>query len=282
LNNPDDDGFLSVYTLSLPGFRWFKSNESTPVRRSNHYCQIIGSVASNGNSQMLSIGGRQPSSYVSLGVAPDPWTNGLAVFDMNAFSWTDHYNAGSGPYVQPSVIKEYYSNNYQEPTFSDPALAKAFAYTPPAKPSTTSSSSKPASPTSTGPSPASSSPSSSSSTSHTGAIVGGAVGGVAFVILVLVAFFVIRQRRRKAAAAAASQAANQAANQAEQQHSKDQKPVTYEAPTYQDGNAPVEKDVSRRSELPNNPTAELAGNQNVMAFKRKPVGGSPAIELPGS
>jgi uncharacterized protein (UPF0333 family) len=116
------------------------------------------------------------------------------------------------------------------------------------------------------------------------------VGGVAFVIICLVAFFVIRHRRRKAAAAAAaaaSQAANEAANQAEYQNSKYQKPVMYEAPTYQDGNAPVEKDVSRRTELPNNTTAELAGNQNVTAFKRKPVGGSPAIgspaiELPGS
>src|SRR5271156_5164940 len=91
--NPDDDGFLSLYTLSLPGFRWFKSNQTTPVRRSNHYCQIIGSTASNGNSQMLSIGGRQPSSLASLGVPPDPWTNGLAVFDMNTFSWAEFYDA---------------------------------------------------------------------------------------------------------------------------------------------------------------------------------------------
>jgi len=264
LNNPNDDGFLSVYTLSLPGFRWFKSNESTPVRRANHYCQIIGSTASNGNSQMLSIGGRQPSSYLSLGAAPDPWTNGLAVFDMNAFSWAELYNATAGPYVQPSVIKEYYNNDYQKPTFSDAALAKAFAYTPPAKSSSTSI----ASPVPTG---------SSGGTLNTGAIVGGIVGGVAFfVIIAIIAFFVMRRRGAKSAA-----------NRAQYQHPNDQRLIVHEAPPNQVDyrGSVMEKDGSARSELPNTlATAELTGDQNVMGFQRKPVGGSlgHVSELPGS
>lgn len=41
-NNADDTGFLNVYTLSLPAFRWFKSSESTSSRRANHHCTLIG------------------------------------------------------------------------------------------------------------------------------------------------------------------------------------------------------------------------------------------------
>jgi len=215
---------------------------------------------------MLSIGGRQPGSYQSLGVAPDPWTNGLAVFDMNAFSWAELYDATAGPYVQPSVIKEYY-NDYQKPTFSDAALAKAFAYTPTAKISSTSSSSTPnptASPVPTGSSGGTSNTGSSGGTSNIGAIVGGVAGGVAFlVILAIIAFFMRRRRR--------------GAKSAQYQHPNDQKPIVH--------GARLEKDGSARSELPNTlVTAELNGDQNVMSFRRKPVGGSlgHVFELPGS
>jgi hypothetical protein len=102
--NPDDEGFLNVYALSLPAFKWFKSNDSTPVRRSGHYCQIIG------KRQMLSIGGRQPSDHEAPGVALDPWLNGLGVFDMTAFIWSTYYNADDDLYEQPEPIRQYYSS----------------------------------------------------------------------------------------------------------------------------------------------------------------------------
>ena len=102
--NPNDEGFLNVYALSLPAFRWFKSNDSTPVRRSGHYCQLVG------NSQMLSVGGIQPSDHEAAGVAPDPWVNGLGVFDMIAFVWSSYYNAYGNPYEQPEPVKQYYSS----------------------------------------------------------------------------------------------------------------------------------------------------------------------------
>jgi len=59
---------------------------------------------------MLSIGGWQPSDHETRGMAPDPWINGLGVFDMAAFNWAGFYNAEHGPYEQPEPIKQYYSS----------------------------------------------------------------------------------------------------------------------------------------------------------------------------
>jgi len=58
---------------------------------------------------MLSIGGRQPSSVMEFGAAPDPWTNGLGIFDMTTFDWAHEYNASAAAYEQPQVIQEYYN-----------------------------------------------------------------------------------------------------------------------------------------------------------------------------
>jgi hypothetical protein len=59
---------------------------------------------------MLVIGGRQPSSLMSWGTAQDPWMNGLGVFDMTAFAWSDIYNASAGLYEQPKVVQHYYAS----------------------------------------------------------------------------------------------------------------------------------------------------------------------------
>ncbi|OQV00019.1 hypothetical protein CLAIMM_05576 [Cladophialophora immunda] len=120
LSHPGDEGFLNTYALSIPAFRWFKSNDSTPVRRAAHTCQRIG------NRQMLSVGGVQPSSKVQRGQALDPWTNSIGVFDMTAFKWSSFYDADASVYQQPDVVRQYYSSSYQSPTWSDPALAQVF------------------------------------------------------------------------------------------------------------------------------------------------------------
>lgn len=42
LNHADETGYLNVYALSLPAFRWFKSSDTTSVRRACHTCSVIG------------------------------------------------------------------------------------------------------------------------------------------------------------------------------------------------------------------------------------------------
>ena len=57
---------------------------------------------------MLVIGGTQPSDIL----ADDPWPNGLGVFDMTAFAWSDIYNSLAAPYEQPEVVRNYYTSGY--------------------------------------------------------------------------------------------------------------------------------------------------------------------------
>lgn len=75
---------------------------------------------------MISIGGRLPSSLQALGAEPDPWTNGIGVFNMTGFEWVDHYDAAASAYKSPDVVIDYYQHDYQEPNWSDTALATTF------------------------------------------------------------------------------------------------------------------------------------------------------------
>jgi hypothetical protein len=58
---------------------------------------------------MLVIGGTLPSD-INSPAAQDPWMNGLGVFDMQAFAWSDLYNASASPYGQPEVVRQYYTS----------------------------------------------------------------------------------------------------------------------------------------------------------------------------
>ena len=103
------DGYLDVFILSMPAFKWFKAYAPTESRRSNHFCQVIG------QSQMLVIGGRDPSHDSSSDGSfwpnnADPWTRGLNIFDMTALKWTNKYNANAKDYQQPVKVKQYYTN----------------------------------------------------------------------------------------------------------------------------------------------------------------------------
>ncbi|KIW29257.1 uncharacterized protein PV07_05082 [Cladophialophora immunda] len=199
LNHSSDEGYLNVYALSLPAFRWFKSNSTTPVRRACHACSVIG------NRQMVSIGGRLPSSLQALGAEQDPWASGLGVFDMTDFEWVDHYDAAAAAYETPDVVKQYYSDSYQEPTWSDATLATIFAFTPPANSSSNSTSSGDSGSSSDSSSGTSGSQSSSSFTSakkgNAGAIAGGVVGGVALLAAILGLWYWVAIRRRRQARA---------------------------------------------------------------------------------
>ncbi|ETI24326.1 hypothetical protein G647_03695 [Cladophialophora carrionii CBS 160.54] len=196
LNNPDDEGYLNVYALSLPAFRWFKSESSTPVRRARNTCSVIG------KRQMVSIGGLLPSSLQKVGVEPDPWPGTMGVFDMTEFEWTNRYNAIAAAYESPEIVQRYYRSGYDVPDFSDAHLASVFAFTPPAS-STDGTNDDNTTPTQT-PSPngstspdTSSSSESTSSSSNAGPIAGGVVGGVALIAAILFGIWFCQRRRKQ-------------------------------------------------------------------------------------
>ena len=173
--------FNQVYILSLPGFVWFKSNDSSAEARTAHTCELIG------NRQMISIGGLNPSksqrvNFAVSGVDSNP--QGLGIFDMVDLKWTNTYDANAAAYEVPNVVREWYSNpaSTSSVQWSSTQLESLFAIQSSANPPTTS--------------PAPSSAPTASAT-NTGAIVGGIVGGIACLSLLSVLAWVLVRRHRR-------------------------------------------------------------------------------------
>ena len=146
---------------------------------------------------MISIGGQIANSTATAKNPniPDPWHNGIGIFDMTAMEWKAKYDADAAPYVTPDVVKTYHQQNGRYPAKWDNDLVKAWF---------TETKSKPENPTTTADVPSTTStpaPNSEekNSGSKTGAIAGGTVGGVAaLAIISLLAFFLVRRQRRGA------------------------------------------------------------------------------------
>lgn len=138
---------------------------------------------------MISIGGNNPSDE-ALGEFEDAWTNGIGIFDMTAFAWSDSYDANATEYESPDVVKEYYSSSFTTPNWSNPTLAEVFA------PATGSSPSQ-ADPTET---PAAASGedagAQTSKSSKTGAIAGGVVGGIGGLVIIGALLWWFRRKQR--------------------------------------------------------------------------------------
>ena len=101
--------FNVVYVLSIPGFVWFKSSDTSAPSRSGHSCERIG------NRQMLSIGGldptigwHDPNSATNPWNKTDPWNQTLGVFDMTSLVWTGSYDPQAPPYELPQVVRDWY------------------------------------------------------------------------------------------------------------------------------------------------------------------------------
>ncbi|KAM3070000.1 hypothetical protein ACMFMG_003964 [Clarireedia jacksonii] len=176
----------SVYILLLPAFRWIRAGGSAPSRAGSA-CLVVG------NRQMISIGGRDPTSTAEYATA-DPWNFGIGMFDLTKLSWTDTYNAYASVYQRPAVVSEYYAANNMFPNWDNPALAKVFtAKTSTTTPTSTSTSSSTPSTSGT----ANSQESVSSVPKY--AIALAVLGGVALLALAAFAFwwFLCRGRARK-------------------------------------------------------------------------------------
>ncbi|MCJ1327770.1 hypothetical protein MMC10_004445 [Thelotrema lepadinum] len=96
--------FNAVYVLSLPGFVWFKGNDTSAEPRTGHTCEVIGS------RQMISIGGINPVLGLDGGLGnTDPWPQGLGIFDMVELEWVNAYNATAAAYVVPLAVQNWYN-----------------------------------------------------------------------------------------------------------------------------------------------------------------------------
>ena len=81
-----------------------------------HSCNAVG------GSQISSIGVEDSNSKITFGdwfemfkstfdTAPDPFAQGLAVFDMTKLSFVDQFNAAAPPYEQSDAVKQLYAQS---------------------------------------------------------------------------------------------------------------------------------------------------------------------------
>lgn len=93
--------FNDLYVLTIPGFVWFQVTSDEQSTRVEHTCEVIG------RRQMAVIGGlSNPSSWID----PDPFTQGLGVFDMSNMTWSSSYSANADAYETPEPVKSWYYN----------------------------------------------------------------------------------------------------------------------------------------------------------------------------
>jgi hypothetical protein len=86
-----------VYILSLPAFRWFRSDAVTQPRYMQT-CELVG------KRQMLSIGG----CHAQIAHTVDPFIHGLGIFDLTDWEWKPSYNAEAADYVPHDTINQWY------------------------------------------------------------------------------------------------------------------------------------------------------------------------------
>jgi hypothetical protein len=140
--------------------------------RSGHSCVIVG------KRQMLSVGGNNDTWG-----RPDPFPQGLGVFDMTALTWGTNYDANAPAYDAPNVIKQAYASPF-EVQWSSSEVRDLFMKV--------SNTTQP-------PGGSSSGDKNQASSTPVGAIVGGVVGGIALLAIAgLAVFFYRRQQKKKA------------------------------------------------------------------------------------
>lgn len=105
-DNAKQAEFNSVYVLSLPGFVWFKVNDTSAEPRTVHQCHTVG------NRQVVSVGGLNPALDYNTGFnTTDSWPQGLGIFDMVDLKWTNSYDADAAPYTIPTVMQHWYTQS---------------------------------------------------------------------------------------------------------------------------------------------------------------------------
>ena len=106
----------TINILTLPAFHWISVPYYPQNPRHGLSCNAVG------GSQILTIGGVDSKAKVAHGSPdkntkstfdshPDPFAQGLAVFDMTSLAFSDHFTARAPPYEQSDVVKQFYSQS---------------------------------------------------------------------------------------------------------------------------------------------------------------------------
>ena len=196
----------TVNILSLPAFNWFSAAYNPQNPRSGHTCEGVG------GGQIAIIGGKDANPPVNIQgpqaettlSTPDPFAQGLAIFDLRTLEFASEYKAGGGAVYEPNqVISQFYAQGSYSKNLVD-GVAKLMEETH--FPSATSSNSTASNSTLTTP-PSSSSLSSSKSphSNHVGAIAGSVIGGVLAIALIIALVLWLSRRRRRRLQAQLSQ-----------------------------------------------------------------------------
>ncbi|KAH7133928.1 hypothetical protein EDB81DRAFT_805314 [Dactylonectria macrodidyma] len=163
-----------VWILTIPGFHWFKLDAQT-VPRVDHECALVG------KRQMLVVGGRK--DWGEDRQTPDPWTQGIGIFDLSAVTWSDKYDADAPEYVSPDMVNDWYSAGGSA-KWDSHRVSTLFE----------ASTTQTAQPTDTEVFTGQSDSSNSDST-PIGPIVGGTVGGVTCLVAIIGAVWYLQRRK---------------------------------------------------------------------------------------
>ncbi|EGZ76209.1 hypothetical protein NEUTE2DRAFT_53916 [Neurospora tetrasperma FGSC 2509] len=196
--------FDDAYVLTLPGFYWTKAPYTARNPRHALSCNGVG------GGQIITIGGVDTTRdgpnplYKVVFTTTDPFSQGIAVFDLATLKITDTYTANRTSYSPAPAIQSFYNDKGRKPEsgFTNSQLESVFAHqkfkatnnSDPFPPPTPSSPPTPSD--SSSPSPSGSTDPSSSS--KAGPIAGGVVGGVAAIAAAIaLGYFLARRRTKK-------------------------------------------------------------------------------------
>ncbi|KAI9871906.1 MAG: hypothetical protein M1830_002315 [Pleopsidium flavum] len=107
VTGPENSGYNVSYVLTLPAFQWMRAGSATQPR-AGHSCVVAGK-----SSQLIVVGGFDPSQQTLNASAqiPDPFAQGLGVFNMTSMMWQDRYDGAANSYRSSNQIKQWYNSS---------------------------------------------------------------------------------------------------------------------------------------------------------------------------
>lgn len=104
----------TINILTLPAFHWITVPYNPQNPRHGHSCNAVG------GSQIISIGGVDSTAIITpeqniikrtFDNSPDPFAQGLAIFDVTQLSFVNQYIAQAPPYRQSEKVKQFYAQS---------------------------------------------------------------------------------------------------------------------------------------------------------------------------
>ena len=112
--------YNTIHILTLPAFHWIQVQYPGEPSLYGHTCTLVG------GSQILVVGGADPgvdsSDPTSPGATgqsaayridqntistPDPWKQGMGIYDLSSLQWKNRYECKTAPYQQAPVVERY-------------------------------------------------------------------------------------------------------------------------------------------------------------------------------